>query len=258
MAQSGSACVTAVNAFAASMYQKECSSATPRSNGFCTAAPHDVAKVTWPMRSPAVCARGVATQAAITSAVIAAIVASAVRRFIGDIARVGRFILRSSVSQRIRAQLEVHDQRTGERFARRSGSRRVDALDVHGGAVAGGHPQSPALPPGLRIIDATVDALGEEAHRIRHAQLDDLSIRQGVQRIREIAGADRNVLTQAENVVLIDPRVVRALGSALPAGEGWPGNRIERPAFGAQVPFRGSRPIERPLALAAIEAGDVS
>ena len=95
--------MTAVNAFAASMYQKECSSATPRSNGFCTAAPHDVAKVTWPIRSLAVCARGVATQAATTSAVIAAMVARAVRRFIRDIARGAGFISRSSVSQRVRA-----------------------------------------------------------------------------------------------------------------------------------------------------------
>src|SRR5262249_39978865 len=242
------------------MYPNEWSSATPRSNGFCTEAAHDVGNVTWPIRSPAVCARGVETETAsmTATAIIAAAAPTAVRRFIGDIARVGRFIPRSSVSQRIRAQLEVHDERTGERLARRAGTRRVGAFDVHRRAVAGRHPQSPALPPGLRIIDATVDALGEKAHRIRHAQLDDLSIRQGVQRIRKIAGADRNVLTQAENVVLIDPRVVRALGGALSASEGWPGNRIERPALGAQVPFRGTRSIERPLALAAIEAGDVS
>src|SRR5262244_3013028 len=224
IAQSGSACVTAVKAFADSMYQKECRSATPRSNGFCTEAAQDVGNVTWPIRSPAVCARGVETETASMTATAT----------VKAIARVGRFIPRSSVSQRIRAELEVHDQRTGERLARRAGARRVDAFDVHGRAVAGRHPQSPALPPGLRIVDATVDALGEEAQRIRHAQLDDLSIRQGVQRIGKIAGADRNVLTQAENVVLIDPRVVRALGGALSASEGWPGNRIERPALGAQ------------------------
>ena len=46
IAQSGSACATAVNALAASMYQKEWSSATARSNGFCTAAAHDVGKLT--------------------------------------------------------------------------------------------------------------------------------------------------------------------------------------------------------------------
>src|SRR5712691_34331 len=58
--------------------------------------------------------------------------------------------------------------------------------------------------------------------------------------------------------MLVDPRVVRALGGAVPAGERRAGNRIERPAFGTQVSFRRSRPIEGSLALAAIEAGDVS
>src|SRR5262249_1276257 len=81
---------------------------------------------------------------------------------------------------------------------------------------------------------------------------------QGVQRIREIAGADRDVPAQAEDVVLVDPRVVRALGGALAAGERWPGNRIERPTLGTQVSFRRAWPIQWPLALAAIEARDVS
>src|SRR5262249_2293141 len=259
IAQSGSACATAVKAFADSMYQKECRSATPRSNGFCTEAAHDVGNVTWPIRSPAVCARGVETETASTraTAIIAAAMPRAVR-FIANIAGVGRFIPRSSVSQRIGAQLEVHDQRARQGLARRSGARRVDAFDVHGRAVAGRHPQPPALPPGLRIVDAAVDALGEEAHRIRHAQLNDLSVGQGGQRIRKMAGADRDVPAQAEDVVLVDPGVVRALGSALPAGERWPGNRIERPALGTQGSFRRAWPIQRSLALAAIEARDVS
>src|SRR2546426_10769496 len=83
MAQSGSACVTAVNALAASMYQNECRSATARSKGFCMETAHDVGKFTWPIRSSVVWARGVATQTAITKAAIAATVARAVRRFIG-------------------------------------------------------------------------------------------------------------------------------------------------------------------------------
>src|SRR5206468_4138720 len=44
----------------------------------------------------------------------------------------------------------------------------------------------------------------------------------------------------------------------VPAGERRAGNRIERPALGTQVSFRRARAIERPLARAAIEAGDVS
>src|SRR5437867_10058246 len=104
------------------MYQKECRSATARSNDFCTEAAHDVGNVTWPIRSPVVWARGVETETAsmkamvTANATIVAAVTRALSRFIGDIARVGRFIPRSSVSQRIRPQLEVHDQRTGQRL----------------------------------------------------------------------------------------------------------------------------------------------
>src|SRR3989442_11407993 len=107
MAESGSACATAVNALAASIYQNECRRATARSKGFCTETAHDVSKVTWPIRSPVVWARGVATQTAIMKAAIVATVARAVRRFIGA------FLPRASVSQRIGAQLEMHDQRAG-------------------------------------------------------------------------------------------------------------------------------------------------
>src|SRR5262249_54078983 len=61
------------------MYQNECSSATARSNGFCTAAAHEVGKLTWPMRSPAVCADGVEGEAASTD--IASDMASTPRWF---------------------------------------------------------------------------------------------------------------------------------------------------------------------------------
>src|SRR5881628_1132782 len=98
MAQSGSAWATAVKALAASMYQNECRSATARSNDFCTEAAHDVGNVTWPIRSPVVWARGTETETAsmkpmvTANAIIAAAVARAARHFLGDIARVGRFI----------------------------------------------------------------------------------------------------------------------------------------------------------------------
>jgi hypothetical protein len=52
MAQTGSACVTAVNALRASRYQKECSSATARSNGGCIAVWQEMGKVTVPSLSP--------------------------------------------------------------------------------------------------------------------------------------------------------------------------------------------------------------
>src|SRR5438132_1309258 len=51
IAQSGSAWATAVKALAASMYQKECRSATALSKGFCTSARHETANRTWPIFS---------------------------------------------------------------------------------------------------------------------------------------------------------------------------------------------------------------
>ena len=111
----------------------------------------------------------------------------------------------------------MHDQRAGQRLAGRAGTGRVDALDVHGRSIARGHPQSPALPASLRIVDTAVHAFGEEAHRIRDAQLDDLPIRQRVQRIREIAGTDGRVGTQTQDVVLVHPGVVGAFGGAVSA-----------------------------------------
>src|SRR2546426_11041041 len=156
--------------------------------------------------------------------------------------------------ERIGAQLEVHDQRAGQGLARSAGTGGVDAFDMHGRSVARGHPQSPALPAGFRIVDAAVHALGEEAHRVRDAELDDLPIRQRVERIREVAGTDGGVRTQAQDVVLIHPAVVGTFSGAVPAGERWSGERIKRPAFRAQVPLGRSRSVETSLALAAVEA----
>src|SRR6266852_5012793 len=51
MAQSGSACVTAVKAFADSRYQKECKIATAWSKAFCTAGLQETGKLTFPIRS---------------------------------------------------------------------------------------------------------------------------------------------------------------------------------------------------------------
>ena len=65
IAQSGSACVTCVNAFAASRYQNECSSATARSNGFCTAGAQETGKRTCPIFSASSATTTDATSSAI-------------------------------------------------------------------------------------------------------------------------------------------------------------------------------------------------
>src|SRR2546427_12741659 len=82
-----------------------------------------------------------------------------------------------SVGERIRTPLEMHDQRAGQGLAGRAGTRRGAALDVHRRSVARGHPQSSALPAGLRIVDAAVHALGEDAPGTRNAPLADLPVR---------------------------------------------------------------------------------
>src|SRR5262249_42581886 len=162
------------------------------------------------------------------------------------------------MGQRVRPQLEVHDQRAGQGLARRARTGRVDALDVRRGAVAGGHPQSFAFPAGIRIVDAAIHALGEEAHGIGDAQFNDLAIGQGVQRIREITGTDGGVRAQAQDVVLVHPGIIGRLGGTVPAGERGSWDGIERPAFGAQVALRRSWPVQGSLALAPVEASHVA
>ena len=66
IAQSGSAWAICVKAFDASRYQNECSSATARSNGCCTAGLQETAKRTRPILSGSSAATIDATTSAIT------------------------------------------------------------------------------------------------------------------------------------------------------------------------------------------------
>src|SRR5713226_8360786 len=54
------------------------------------------------------------------------------------------------------------------------------------------------------------------------------------------------------------PGIIEALGSSTPTGERGSWERIERPAFRAQVPLRRSRSVEGSLTLASVEAGNVA
>src|SRR6478672_13495082 len=75
--------------------------------------------------------------------------------------------------ERIRSELKFHHLRQGTQAA----------FEMERRAVAGGGPDAPAFPAGIGIIDAAVHALGEKAHRVRHAHLDELAIHQRVERI---------------------------------------------------------------------------
>src|SRR6516225_4397744 len=123
-------------------------------------------------------------------------------------------------------------------------------------AVAVGAPQSAALPAGVWVVDAPVQALGKEALRVRDAQHDHLPVLERGEAVIEVGGRDRNVLAKSHRVVVVHKGVVARLGaSVLEALEGRAWILVEREAFGAVV-AGGGRPVERTLALAPVEADE--
>src|SRR3989475_1400860 len=151
--------------------------------------------------------------------------------------------------ERIRAQLQLVNLRLVVRAA----------FVVEVGARARGGPHRAALPAGLRIVDAPVDVLGEEAERVRNAEVDDLAVDHRHQRLAAVGLRDRHVGAQPERVVAIDPDVIGVVGAAggVQALELRPGHAVERPALGAELAARRLGAVERALALAPVEARDV-
>src|ERR1017187_4906465 len=126
-----------------------------------------------------------------------------------------------------------------------------------GGPITARHPDAPSLPTCFGIVDASLDALGIEAQRIRNAQRDELAAHQGVDAVEEIAGRNRNVCAQAQGVVLIDPGVVARLDAGLGhVGEARAGQAVETPAFRTVIAGRRGA-VERTAALAPVEAAQV-
>src|SRR6266446_9710812 len=139
------------------------------------------------------------------------------------------------------------------------GERPFPRLTMEWRASAPSRPDSLALPAGLRIIEAAVHSLGEEAHWIGYAHDHKLPVHQGDQRIRGVAGNNGCVLAQTQRVERIYPDVIMRVGAA---GLGdilelWSRRLIERPPF-RTLPPRGFWPVERPFAFAPIEAGKMS
>ena len=85
---------------------------------------------------------------------------------------------------------------------------------MEGRASAHGRPQSTPLPAGIRIVDPAIHPLRVEAQGIRDSQNHELSVIQHEERLRAVAGVDRRVLTEPEDVELIDPGVVAGLCAA--------------------------------------------
>src|SRR5882672_2658152 len=153
-----------------------------------------------------------------------------------------------SVRERVGPQLEVHRDRLLA----------LPALHEPRRAITAGGPQPAALPARARIVDAPVEPLGVEPERVRHAQQDHLAVLERDEAVVEIGGGHRHVLAEPERVVLIDPRVVARLGAVLADSlKARARILVEGPALGAMI-ARGLRSVERPLALAPIEAADVA
>src|SRR4051812_10083251 len=100
--------------------------------------------------------------------------------------------------ERIRAQLKLYELR---RLA-------LAAFAMEWRAVAGARPHATAFPAAIRVVDTAVDQLGEEAHGIGHDEVDHLAVLERDDRLVLIAGGKRNVLAEAQRVMLIDPGVV--------------------------------------------------
>ena len=67
---------------------------------------------------------------------------------------------------------------------------------------------------------------------------------------------DWHVLSQAQRVVAVDPVMIKMVRGHLRSLELRSGNGVERPTFRALLP-RSGWPVERALALAAVEAGEI-
>src|SRR4030095_8896195 len=90
----------------------------------------------------------------------------------------------------------------------------ADAFAVEWRAVARARPHAAALPAAVGIIDAGGDALGEEAHRGRHHEVNHLAVLERDDRLVLVPGRERHVLAEAKRVVLVDPGVVARFGRA--------------------------------------------
>src|SRR2546427_1028556 len=102
-------------------------------------------------------------------------------------------------------------------------------------------------------------SLDNDNEYVDRAQLDPLPFHERQQAFGSVARVDRHVLSQPQHAELIDPGVVARPGAprvrhALKLGQRL---RIERPPFRAVLSGR-RRPVQRPLALAAVEAREVA
>jgi hypothetical protein len=79
-----------------------------------------------------------------------------------------------------------------------------------------------------------------------------------VQGVRLVAGCNWYIGSEPQNIVLVDPDVIRVFLRARITLESGARQRVERKALGAFLALLGARPVERPLAFAPVKAGEVT
>src|ERR1044071_7650988 len=104
-------------------------------------------------------------------------------------------------------------------------------------ARAGGGPEAAAFPSRFLVVDAAVEALREDAHRIRKVQRDELALHQRVDRIAAVAHRDRHVLAEAEDALPVDPGRGADFGAAFDfhIAKLRPRKRVKGPALGTML-----------------------
>src|SRR5580704_5355982 len=124
--------------------------------------------------------------------------------------------------------------------------------------VAFRRPQAFAFPAGFGIVDARIEPLGIEAHRIRDAQRYHLAVDERGEAIAFVSGRNRHVLAEPDRVVLVDPAVVARFRTVIAnAVKARTRVFVKCPAFRTVVAGR-LRSVERCLTLRSVETAEMA
>ena len=77
-----------------------------------------------------------------------------------------------------------------------------------------GRPDATSLPAAIWIVDAAIHPFGIEAEGVGDAEIDPVPADEREERLVGIAGRDRHVPAEPEDIVLVDPAVIARLGGA--------------------------------------------
>src|SRR5260370_22986853 len=167
-----------------------------------------------------------------------------------DVSQNGQNARMISVRQRVGPHLNFVKLRSGRRSA--------FIVEYRTRACRG--PQSFALPAGVRIVDAAVHVLAEEAHGVRDMNVYKFAVHERQQSLVAVGFRDWHVCAETERVKAIHPEEIGVICAAWisNAFELRPRKLIQRPTFGALLAGGRGRPIQRTLALAAGETGKMA